>query len=163
MKTQKFVQLNRKFLIGFLLIDIFFFSLSYFFGLGVHLAHILLMNVGYVILIALITLKSKTSSKNIPLLLFFAFANSSLSVLLLFSIMFMPGSKEHNYVMYNVCFPAIKKHYGLSENQAFPASELDAAGWGKWWYQHSECEKNVRSGKGPIFSENPSEFVPIKK
>ena len=72
----------------------------------------------------------------------------------------LPGSREHNHIMYDICLPAIKKHYGLNENDPFPADDgrHDKDGMGKWWYQHSECEENVLNGKGPVFSEEPAEF-----
>lgn len=79
--------------------------------------------------------------------------------------MFLPGSKEHNYVMYNVCLPAIRKHYGLKEGDSLQkdGEQVDKNGWGKWWYQHTQCEQNVYDGKGPIFSENPPEFHPVSQ
>ncbi len=84
--------------------------------------------------------------------------------LLVLSTMALPGSREHNYVMYEVCMPAMKQHYGLKENEAFPDSgQYDKEGQQKWWYQHSECEQNLWDGKGPVFSENPPEFVPVEK
>ncbi len=88
--------------------------------------------------------------------------HSLIGIVLIFSTMFIPGSKEHNYIMYEVCLPAIRKHYGLDTDEPFPNEIVDGEGWGKWWYQHLECEENVRAGNGPIFSENPPGFDPVE-
>ncbi len=78
--------------------------------------------------------------------------------------MFLPGSREHNYVMYQICLPVMKKHYGLDPNEEFPdTGKYDKRGFAKWWYQHAECEQNVWNGKGPIFTENPPGFNPVEK
>ncbi len=88
--------------------------------------------------------------------------NIVISGALIFSTMFLPGSLEHNHVMYDVCFPAMKKYYTVPEDGTLPAGPTDAHGMGKWWYQHSECEQNVKAGKGPLFSENPPGFLLMK-
>ena len=96
--------------------------------------------------------------------MFASIANTLIGFLLVSSTMFIPGSKEHNYVMYNICLPEMKKHYGIKANQGFPDDgKHDKDGLGKWWYQHKECEQNVMKGKGPIFSENPVDFVPVNE
>lgn len=100
-------------------------------------------------------------------LLFIAAATTSsmlVGFILIFSTTVLPGSREHNHVMYDICMPAMKKHYGLKENEGFPdTGQYDKDGQQKWWYQHSECEQNVWDGKGPVFSENPPGFVPVTK
>ncbi len=93
----------------------------------------------------------------------YAAANTVIGIILVIATMFIPNSKEHNYVMYHDCFPALRKYYGVAEGEPLPAPEVDAKGNGKWWYQHLECEQNVYAGKGPVFSDNPPEFVPVKK
>lgn len=83
---------------------------------------------------------------------------------LIFLTMILPGSKEHNYVMYSICEPAMRRHYGIKEGEHVQKTgePVDKNGSGKWWYQHLECEQNVYNGKGPIFSENPPGFKPIR-
>ena len=79
---------------------------------------------------------------------------------------YLPGSKGHNYVMSHVCIPALKKYYGIKDNlPTWPDKALQTGrndNNPRWWYQHIECEENVINGKGPVFSENPPRFVPVK-
>ncbi len=89
--------------------------------------------------------------------------NIAIALVLLLSTTMLPGSQNHDYVMYEICFPAMKKYYGVPDDQGIPSGPMDKNGWGKWWYQHSECETNVYDGKGPIFSENPPGFVPVNE
>lgn len=133
-------------------------SLVYFFDLP----KILFINIIISIFVAL-RIKA-TTLKKVLFVVVASLFNCVIGFLLIFSTMYLPGSKEHNYVMYQICLPAMKKYYGLKENEGFPNSEqFDKHGQQKWWYQHSECEQNVWDGKGPIFSENPPGFVPVKK
>lgn len=123
---------------------------------------ILLINIVISFLIAL-TLKT-TTFKKLQFIIIASLGNSFIGFLLILSTMFLPGSREHNYVMYHICLPAIKKHYHLKENEGFPdTGQYDKNGQQKWWYQHSECEENVWNGKGPVFSEDPPGFVPVKE
>lgn len=86
-----------------------------------------------------------------------------LSVSFIVLTMFLPGSKEHNYVMYKICLPEIRRYYKMKEGDPLQKNgePVDEKGFGRWWYQHVECENNVYDGKGPIFSDNPSDFHPI--
>lgn len=64
--------------------------------------------------------------------------------ILLFSTMFLPGSKEHNYVMYRVCLPALDQYYE-TKGEIFSLTPNE-----KSWQEHSICEQNVRDGKDPL-------------
>lgn len=85
---------------------------------------------------------------------------SPLILMILFIV--SPTQKEHDRIMYEICLPELKRHYGIQEGEAFPQGPIDKDGNSKWWFQHLECENNVPEGKGPIFSENPSAFYPVK-
>lgn len=47
----------------------------------------------------------------------------------------VPGSKEHNYVMYKVCVPELEKHY-QAKGLIFSLND-------KGWKEHELCEYNV--------------------
>jgi hypothetical protein len=73
----------------------------------------------------------------------------------------VPGSKEHNYVMYELCLPAIDTYYQRKgTSRMTEGMHQNKDGMNKWWYQHLECEQNVWAGKGPIFADNPPGFEP---
>lgn len=70
---------------------------------------------------------------------------------------------KHDYAMWEVCLPKLREYYKISEGMPFPQVDgVDKDGNPKWWFQHLECEENVYSGQAPIFSENPSKFIPVK-
>lgn len=120
-------------------------------------AVILLANVGLSLYIA--NSLQTTVTKKILYVIGVSLFGTFLGFLLVLSTMKLPGSREHNHIMYDICLPAIRRHYGLQEGEAFSGdSRHDKNGNGKWWYQHLECEENVSKGKGPVFSEEPEEF-----
>jgi hypothetical protein len=143
-------------------VNLLFFLVSYCGIKGL----VLLMN-PYVLFVANIAISlyvarslKTTTLKKVVFVIAASIISSIIGFLLILSTMKLPGSREHNHIMYDICLPAIKKHYELNENDPFPADDgrHDKDGMGKWWYQHSECEKNVLNGKGPVFSEEPTEF-----
>lgn len=142
-------------------VNLLFFLVSYCGIKGL----VLLMN-PYVLFVANIAVSlyvaksiKTTAFKRILFVIVASIVSSIIGFLLLLSTMKLPGSREHNHIMYDICLPAIRAHYGLKEGEAFSGdSRHDKDGNGKWWYQHSECEENVLNGKGPVFSEEPAEF-----
>ena len=81
---------------------------------------------------------------------------------LLVLIFISPGQKEADHIMFDVCIPAVQKYYEQKE-QKYGKAPFDKSGSPKSWYQVTECERNMHNGKGPVFSENPKEFKPVKK
>ncbi len=152
----------KKPLLLYTVVNLLFFLVSYCGIKGL----VLLMN-PYVLFIANIAISLYVAKslktiliKRVLFVVSVSIVSSIIGFLLILSTMKLPGSREHNHIMYDICLPAIKKHYGLNENDPFPADDgrHDKDGMGKWWYQHSECEENVLNGKGPVFSEDPVEF-----
>ena len=146
-------------------VNLLLFSSSYFYikPLVRFLSYqsILLINV----LVSLfIGLKLQTNIvKKLLFIIAASLCSSFVGFLLIFSTMFLPGSREHNYVMYRICMPQIEQYYkdhGL--NRGSP-DQLGKDRQYRWWYQHLECEQNVREGKGPIFSDTPPGFIPVVK
>lgn len=159
MKKKK--QKNFSYFIPYLFVDAVVFGSAYF-NAAMGFFQIIFFNFLVTLVIAMFMFNKK-ETKSLVLLILIAFLNLFLAFVLLFLSMSVPGSKQHTYIMYNLCLPAIKRYYGYDPKQPFPTNgPLDEKGWGRWWYQHVECEENVRKGKGPIFSENPPRFVPLE-
>lgn len=147
--------------------NLFFFSPAYFFGeepiawdspLAIYLYPLPNLVISFVFWMfqPIGTLKK-------PFLIFATFLLTAFTgFALIFSTMYLPGSKEHNYIMYKVCVPALDKYYAArGQTRLSNPSDKNAKGEHRWWVQHSECEENVRNGKGPVFSENPPGFPPL--
>ncbi|HLL60224.1 MAG TPA: hypothetical protein VK338_00770, partial [Candidatus Nitrosocosmicus sp.] len=133
------------------------FSASYFYNKWLEPQYIIVI---YSIITMIYWLSfSFKLSKKIALIIGLSLLSTISGFVFLLSTMFIPGSKEHNYVMYSVCYPALMKYYKINKMEDLPMKEIDKNGFGKWWYQHSECENNVYAGKGPIFSDNPPGFI----
>lgn len=144
-----------------LAVNLVFFGFAYLYGKTFDLENHLTVYISASI-IPWLFFKAKHPEKIILSTLSFVFC-VVLGIGLLLSTMFLPGSKEHNYLMYKVCFPALKKYYGVGENDPFPPKGgVDKDGNVKWWFQHHECEDNIRAEKGPVFSDNPVDFIPVK-
>lgn len=121
---------------------------------------------GFINLILFFILRRKIEIKNPnrKVILFLTVLFSTLGpTFLLAGVFFLPQQKEHDRIMFQVCLPEMSKSYGIGEQEHFPMEPVDEKGNAKWWYQHLECEDNVTAGKGPVFSENPPMFYPIKK
>jgi hypothetical protein len=101
--------------------------------------------------------------KKVTLILVLALIGVLSPLLLFIALIQSPGQKEHDRIMYEICLPELRKYYKVSVEDPLPQNELDNDGKPKWWYQHSECERNIELGYGPIFSENPPGFYPVKK
>ena len=150
------------YLVPYIFIDVIIFLASYLYNKSFSLYAIVLTS--FLTSIIVISRLKITVPKKIIFILVASILNIFIVIALLLSAMFIPGSKEHNYVMYTICFPAIKKYYKVPVDQPIPSDgRVDKDGWGKWWYQHVECEQNVYAGKGPVFSENPPGFIPVTK
>ncbi len=143
-------------------IDLSYFSASYFFGRSIDYPYFL---IPYLIVSINFLIKTPIGLlKKLFIILGTFFLTAITGILLLFSTMTIPGSKNHDYIMYKVCLPVIDKYYATKGiNRLSPPNDKNAAGEYRWWVQHLECEKNVREGKGPIFSENPPGFPVINK
>lgn len=155
-KTQKWV-----FIVVYGIVNLFLFGSSYFYNKIPPLNAILFTNIIASVLMSF--LLNISLIKKLIFIITASLVSSFIGFVLIFLTMFIPGSKEHNYVMYQICWPAMKKYYGIGPNEGFPPGEADKNGLSKWWYQHSECEQNVWAGKGPIFSETPPSFIPLEK
>ncbi len=53
-----------------------------------------------------------------------------------------PGSKDHNYVMYRVCIPALDRHY-QAKGRIFSLNDTG-------WKEHVKCEYNVWNNREPL-------------
>lgn len=161
--------MNRSFIffiITIFLLNFVFFAPIYFFNKYIinfdGPANLYLFLLPYLIVSFIFWIRKPIGMFKKPFVIFATFFLTALTgFAMMFLPMSLPGSKEHNYVMYHVCMPAIEKYYA---NKGKPLvedlSDKNAKGEFRWWVQHSECEQNVYKGKGPIFSENPHGFKP---
>ncbi|MEN8252910.1 MAG: hypothetical protein ABFQ62_00860 [Patescibacteria group bacterium] len=58
-----------------------------------------------------------------------------------FSTMIVPGSREHNYVMYKICWPAMEARYDSLRPENRP----------NYFEIHGECEENVWASRDPLY------------
>lgn len=79
--------------------------------------------------------------RKISLVLSLTLAGTIVGSLLIFVTMFIPGSREHNYVHKHRCVPIVKDLY-ISHGEQFDM------GYGtKAWDDHTRCERNFYEGK----------------
>lgn len=128
-------------LLSILIVDLVFFLAAYLYN--AFLPHYALMMLPYAI-IALyfgLTLKKKIRIKVLFIVLSFILGCIS-GFIFLFVTMFVPGSKEHNNVMYRVCLPALKEYY-VKSGKKYSLNETG-------WREHEICEQNVWAGREPL-------------
>lgn len=150
------------FLGALLLINLALFSASYFFNKSTELYFI---PIPFLLASVIFWVKQPIKTWKKPFVIIATTLLSSIiGILIVISTMLLPGSRNHDYVETSICFPAVAKHYGVNNTNELPARALDMGnnGYSRWFAQHSECEDNIYRGKGPIFSENPPGFLPIK-
>ena len=85
-----------------------------------------------------------------------------MTVLVGFIVTAVNSMLEHDYAMWDICYPAIRKWD--TEHKINP-DELSQDNWSRSWYQHLECENNLLPfpwGKEAKFSANPPSFIPAK-
>lgn len=164
MAIKKKKRVSRRWLLflGFILVTyVIFFSASYFFGKNVDFYFILAI---YFVTSVIFWIGQPMSLIKKCFVIFLTFFMTTLiGLALILSTLALPGSKNHDYIMYKICMPVINKYYAnLRVNRASPANDKNAEGQSRWWVQHLECEENVRKGIVPVFSENPPGFPIIK-
>lgn len=144
----KFKKAFYIYLVLTLILDLVFFGAAYFFNKVIPQRYYL-----YVVYVpfALISLGSFFNVKIVlykkiaAIAGFFVIGAVSAYIFIVMS-MFIPGSKEHNYVMYSVCLPALRKHY---ESKGKIYSLVNVPN-NKGWEEHERCEQNVWSGREPL-------------
>ena len=125
-----------------LLADLVFFSAAYFYNKFLFPAwYIGLIPFAIITISSWIFVKMHIAKKLLLIIASFIIGVVS-GYILLFSTMLLPGSKEHNHVMYYVCLPALKNYY-KSQGTTFSLDE-------KGWKEHEQCERNVWNGKEPL-------------
>jgi len=146
-------------------IDLSYFSASYFFGRSIEYLYVVLSSLVIVIIFWL--KKPMSIVKKLFFIIGIFLLTTLTGILFIFLTLILPGSKNHEYIMYKICLPALDKYYRIKDKGNWPSVlggyDLNKNGENRWWVQHLECEKNVREGKGPIFSENPPGFRVINK
>lgn len=148
------------YIVSVLIIPVLIFSLTH----GISSDSFIILAIIDLCLLFILRNKIELKSYKKAITLFLITTVSILSPVIVFMIMFFsPGQKEHDRIMYDICLPALRKHYGIKEGEGFPMSPVDKDNNAKWWYQHLECEENVTDGKGPTFSDNPPRFIPVIK
>lgn len=162
----KLRQSTKLFLSALIFISLCFFSASYFFGREDGTLPILYGGFPYVVIPYLITslvfwlLYPVESWKKPFAIISTTLLGSIIAILLVISTWFLPGSKNHEYVMNNICTPALRKYYNVNDLSKMPPRSIDTGknGLTRWFAQHLECEDNFYKGKGPVFSESPQGF-----
>jgi hypothetical protein len=129
------------------IVDISIFSAAYFYNKLVPARYLYVMYIAFAIIsiASWSTVKVHIIKKLLLIGIFFVLGAVS-SYIFLISTMFLPGSKEHNYVMYSVCLPALRKHY-QSKGKIYSLVNVPN---NKGWEEHELCEQNVWSGKEPL-------------
>ena len=157
---KKITKTTLSFICVIVVIDLSYFCASYFFGKSIDYPYFFIPY--FIVPIVFFIKKPIGLLKKLFIIFGTFFLSAIIGILLIFSTMVIPGSKEHDYIMYKVCLPAIDRYYASKGRSRLLAIDKNAAGEYRWWVQHSECEENVRKGNGPIFSENPPGFPLIK-
>ena len=144
------------FIIAVVLIDLSYFSASYFFDKSIEYPYFVLP---FLIVTILFWIpKPMGMLKKLTLIVITFLLTTATGMLMLFLTMMI-----HDHIMYKVCLPTIDKYYASQEkNRLIQTNDKNVAGEERWWVQHLECEDNYRKGLGPIFSENPPGFSALK-
>ena len=131
-----------------LIVDIAIFSAAYFFNRIVPARYLYIMYIPFAIIsiAAWSTVKAHIIKKLLLIGGFFILGAASCYIFLI-SAMFLPGSKEHNYVMYSVCLPELRKYY-QSKGEIYSLVNVPN---NKGWEEHERCEQNVWSNREPLF------------
>lgn len=138
----KFRRAILTFVVLTFLTNLTFFSAAYFYNRFVPSQYLMLIPYAIISITSGIIAKVHIVKKLLFIVVFFITGTIS-GFILVFSTMFLPGSKEHNYVMNHICLPALKQHY---KNRGEFFSLMNDQGW----KEHSTCEQNVWDGKAPL-------------
>ena len=103
------------FIITIFLLNFVFFAPIYFFNKYIinfdGPASIYLFLLPYLIVSFIFWIGKPIGMFKKPFIIFATFILTALTgIAMMFSAIFLPGSKEHNYVMYNICLPAMEKY-----------------------------------------------------